>query len=173
MAETSVEYSRNPLADHHHANYKKVNRYPFADKNSNKIVSPHKFRKRKRLSQVVDKLTTQISNTGTPLNNNVHLYNNNNNNNNNNYNNQNQFNNNNGQNDNNYNNAQNNQSNNNNAQNQYNNKYNNNNNDKFHPVNNPTLFRHSSDFIRTSQEVLCTENIIIKKNIQKNPNAEN
>lgn len=88
MAETSVEYSRNPLADHHHANYKKVNRFPFTAKNNNKInVSPHKFRKRKRLSQVVDKLTTQISNTGTPLNNNVHLFNNNNNNNNNNYNN--------------------------------------------------------------------------------------
>ncbi|KAI5700607.1 hypothetical protein M8J75_001136 [Diaphorina citri] len=80
MAETSVEYSRNPLVDHHHANYKKINRYPFAAKNNNKIVSPHKFRKRKRLSQVVDKLTTQISNTGTPLNNNVHHYNNNNNN---------------------------------------------------------------------------------------------
>lgn len=49
------------------------NNHPYATNNNHK----HGKRKRKRLSQVLDKLATQVTSTGPPFNNNVHHHNNN------------------------------------------------------------------------------------------------
>lgn len=49
------------------------NNHPYATNNNHR----HGKRKRKRLSQVLDKLATQVTSTGPPFNNNVHHHNNN------------------------------------------------------------------------------------------------
>ncbi|KAK6628833.1 hypothetical protein RUM43_002649 [Polyplax serrata] len=49
------------------------NNHPFAPNNNHK----HGKRKRKRLSQVLDKLATQVTTSGSPFNNNIHHHNNN------------------------------------------------------------------------------------------------